>query len=230
MRWCRGPSSPLACCFALVFKFIPMVKGIRLSFFDVRPFLGDIVGRPRQLRPRPRPTTASTDALGTPCSSASARPSAPSSVGLRPGPPARGPGPPSGFVRTAVFLPVVTATAVVGEMWRHHLLPHLRRPDQHASSASSASGRSQFLDDPDTALLVVDGRGHLERAPYNMVIILAGLAGVDRTLYEAAAMDGASLWQRLRYVTLPALRPAIAHRPDARRHPRPAQSSPRCTS
>jgi multiple sugar transport system permease protein len=46
-------------------------------------------------------------------------------------------------------------------------------------------------------------------APYNMVIILAGLAGVDRSLYEAAAMDGVSLGQRLRYVTLPAIRPAL---------------------
>ncbi|GAP51688.1 transporter [Streptomyces azureus] len=42
-----------------------------------------------------------------------------------------------------------------------------------------------------------------------MVIILAGLAGVDRSLYEAAAMDGGSLWQRLRHITLPALRPAL---------------------
>ena len=36
------------------------------------------------------------------------------------------------------------------------------------------------------------GRGIWTGRPYNMVIILAGLAGVDRTLYEAAAVDGAT--------------------------------------
>ncbi|GAB4005788.1 hypothetical protein GCM10029992_54670 [Glycomyces albus] len=41
------------------------------------------------------------------------------------------------------------------------------------------------------------------------MIILAGLAGVDRTLYEAASADGANTWQRLRHVTLPALRPVF---------------------
>jgi multiple sugar transport system permease protein len=42
-----------------------------------------------------------------------------------------------------------------------------------------------------------------------MVIILAGLAGVDRALYESAGVDGASVWQRLRYITIPALRPSL---------------------
>jgi multiple sugar transport system permease protein len=71
-------------------------------------------------------------------------------------------------------------------------------------------GPVPFLDNPDTALWSVMAMGVWIGAPYNMVIILAGLAGVDRTLYEAAAMDGVSLWQRLRHVTLPAIRPALA--------------------
>src|SRR5438309_11087389 len=44
-------------------------------------------------------------------------------------------------------------------------------------------------------------------APYDMVIFIAGLVGIDRELYEAASIDGAGPWQRLRAVTLPALRP-----------------------
>jgi multiple sugar transport system permease protein len=47
-------------------------------------------------------------------------------------------------------------------------------------------------------------------APYDMMIFLAGLAGVDRVLYEAAAVDGASMWRRLWHVTFPALRPVFA--------------------
>jgi multiple sugar transport system permease protein len=46
-------------------------------------------------------------------------------------------------------------------------------------------------------------------APYDMMIFLAGLATVDRNLYESAAVDGAVRWRRFVHVTLPALRPVI---------------------
>src|SRR5487761_1106503 len=42
-----------------------------------------------------------------------------------------------------------------------------------------------------------------------MVIYLAGLQGVPREMYEVAALDGASPWQRLRYVTIPMIIPVI---------------------
>jgi multiple sugar transport system permease protein len=42
---------------------------------------------------------------------------------------------------------------------------------------------------------------------FNTIIYLAGLQDVNRELYDAAAVDGASRWQRLRNVTIPSLRP-----------------------
>ncbi|GAA3236869.1 sugar ABC transporter permease [Streptomyces thermocoprophilus] len=42
--------------------------------------------------------------------------------------------------------------------------------------------------------------------PFMMVSLLGGLQSIDSSLYEAAEMDGASAWQRFRYVTLPGLR------------------------
>ena len=42
-----------------------------------------------------------------------------------------------------------------------------------------------------------------------MVIYLAGLQGISDELYEAAAVDGASLWRQFRRITLPLLAPAI---------------------
>jgi multiple sugar transport system permease protein len=47
-------------------------------------------------------------------------------------------------------------------------------------------------------------------APYNMIILLAGLVGIDRTLYEASAMDGVSTWQRLRHIVIPSMRSSFA--------------------
>ena len=42
---------------------------------------------------------------------------------------------------------------------------------------------------------------------YYMVIYLAGLQGISGELYEAASLDGATTWQKFRYVTWPQLRP-----------------------
>lgn len=44
---------------------------------------------------------------------------------------------------------------------------------------------------------------------YNMIILLAGLQTIPQQLYEAAEIDGASRWQKFRYVTLPQLRPVL---------------------
>jgi multiple sugar transport system permease protein len=45
--------------------------------------------------------------------------------------------------------------------------------------------------------------------PFVALLLLAGLQNIDRSLYEAARIDGASTWRQFRYVTLPLLRPAI---------------------
>lgn len=112
------------------------------------------------------------------------------------------------FVRTAAFLPVVTATAVIGEVWRIIYFP---AGNGFLNSAIGLVGMDpvRWLEDPAVALYSVMVVGIWQGAPYNMVIFLAGLAGVDRSLYEAAAIDGAKLRHRLFYVTLPALRPAM---------------------
>jgi putative aldouronate transport system permease protein len=44
---------------------------------------------------------------------------------------------------------------------------------------------------------------------YSMVVYLASIAGIDSTLYEAAAIDGATKWKQVRYVTLPMLIPIV---------------------
>ena len=43
----------------------------------------------------------------------------------------------------------------------------------------------------------------------NILIFLAGLKGIPEQLYEAAAIDGATAWNRIRYITLPMLSPTI---------------------
>jgi ABC-type sugar transport system permease subunit len=67
--------------------------------------------------------------------------------------------------------------------------------------------RVQWLSDADIALFSLVIVFSWMFVGYNAVLFLAGLQGVDSTLYEAAALDGATRWQRFRHVTLPSLKP-----------------------
>jgi multiple sugar transport system permease protein len=45
---------------------------------------------------------------------------------------------------------------------------------------------------------------------FQVVVLLVGLQAIPGELYEAARVDGASTWQRLRYITVPSLKPTLA--------------------
>jgi trehalose transport system permease protein len=65
-----------------------------------------------------------------------------------------------------------------------------------------------FLQDP-LAIFGVAISDMWKVTPLVMLILLAGLEAIPRDLYEAAEVDGASMWQRFSMITLPLLRPAI---------------------
>lgn len=44
---------------------------------------------------------------------------------------------------------------------------------------------------------------------YNCIIYLAAILGIDRSIYESAAIDGASKWAQIRNITIPLLRPTV---------------------
>jgi multiple sugar transport system permease protein len=113
------------------------------------------------------------------------------------------------FIRSAAFLPVVVPLAVVAELWRIMYHP---TGDGLINQVIGlvGLGPSGFINDPHTSLASIAVTGIWRGAPYDMMIFLAGLAGIDRGLYEAATVDGASTRQRILHVTLPGLRPVFA--------------------
>lgn len=193
---------------ASTFKFFPMIEGFRLSAFDVRPFLGDIfIGFDNYARVLG--DQRFMDALGHTLFLAVVQTLGAIVLGLLLALLLEGQSRRLWVVRTAVFLPVVSAIAVVGEIWRILFFP---TETGFLNSILGAVGlpAQEFLSDPQTALWWVAVVGIWMTAPYNMVIFLAGLTGIDRQLYESAAIDGTSVWQRMRYIVMPALRPAIS--------------------
>jgi multiple sugar transport system permease protein len=190
-----------------VFKFVPMIRAISMSFKNVRPYLGDQWVGLDNYR-----SVLSDGSFLSACWHtavlAVAQTGGSMLVGLILALLLEGTARHLWIVRTAVFLPTVTAMAVVAALWRIIYYP---AADGALNSVLGwlGLGPSQFLDSPHTALISVLGVGIWRSAPYDMMIFLAGLAGVDRTLYEAAEVDGASIPQRLWRVTFPALRPVF---------------------
>jgi len=67
-----------------------------------------------------------------------------------------------------------------------------------------------FLGDPWNARFSTVAANIWRGTPFIAICLLAGLQTIPPSLYEAAALDGATPWQRFRYVTLPLLTPIIA--------------------
>ncbi|GAA1644600.1 carbohydrate ABC transporter permease [Catellatospora bangladeshensis] len=199
--------APALAIFAL-FKFWPMAQAVQMSLHEVRPYLGDRwVGLDNYAQ-----VFVDEDflaAIGHTVVLAVGQTGGSILLGMALALLLEGSAKHLWVVRTAVFLPTVVAMAVVAEVWRIMYYP---APDGAVNSVLGwlGFGPSQFLNSEDTSLWSVMAVGIWRGAPYDMMIFLAGLAGVDRNLYEAAAVDGASVWRRLWHVTVPALRPVFA--------------------
>lgn len=107
--------------------------------------------------------------------------------------------------RSAIYLPMVFSLAVTGLFWRV-----LYQPDGPINTILAAigidTGQHQWLADPNTALWAILVAAIWRQGGYIMVLYLAGLKGCDPTLEEAAEVDGASWWQRFRFVVMPQLK------------------------
>jgi len=110
--------------------------------------------------------------------------------------------------RTLFFLPVVFPMALVAVVWVVIYAPGPTGPMNALLAAATGGGWSprEFLHDPVWAMPALILLSIWQGVGFQMVVLLAGLQAIPGELYEAAAVDGASPWGRLRHVTLPGLR------------------------
>ncbi len=113
----------------------------------------------------------------------------------------------AGLFRTALFAPVVTTLVAVAVVWRYLL--HTRYGLINYALAHLGIHPIDWLGDPHWALPAIILFAVWKNFGYNMVIFLAALQSIPADLYEAARLDGASLWQEFGRITLPMLRPTL---------------------
>lgn len=112
------------------------------------------------------------------------------------------------LLRTLFFAPYVLSEVVTGVVWRQMLRPN-GLVDQMMGWVGLGAHTQGWLSDPDVVLYSLFFVISWKYFGFHMVLILAGLQQIPKELGEAASIDGATGWQRFRYVTLPLLGPTL---------------------
>jgi len=114
------------------------------------------------------------------------------------------------FFRVAYYLPVITSWVIVTLIFEYlfnsqaGLINYLLRDVLHLVDKPI-----RWLADPILTMVPINLLGIWKGVGWSAIILLAALQAIPAQLLEAAAIDGAGPWRRLRHVTLPLLQPTL---------------------
>ena len=114
----------------------------------------------------------------------------------------------SGLFRTAIFLPCVSSLVAYSILFKS-----MFATDGIINSTLMAVGLAdspiEWFTDPFWAKVLVILAITWRWTGYNMIFYLAALQNIDRSIYEAARIDGVPSWRRFLHITIPMLKPVI---------------------
>ncbi|MQA86315.1 MAG: ABC transporter permease subunit [Streptosporangiales bacterium] len=113
-------------------------------------------------------------------------------------------------LRALLLLPWLLPLVVAGTVYRWILDQDYGVVNQVLLQLHVISEPVPWLTSPGWALASVIIANIWAGIPFNLVVLYSGLEGIPRTLYEAAAVDGARAWRQFWHITLPLLRPVSA--------------------
>jgi multiple sugar transport system permease protein len=117
--------------------------------------------------------------------------------------------PGQGILRSLVLLPFVLPGVVAAILWRFMYDPQLGLINSILLSLNLIENSKAWLASSDTAMAAVIFAAVWKGFPFSTLIYLAALQNVDQSQIEAATLDGAGPWQRLRDVIIPSIRDVI---------------------
>lgn len=109
------------------------------------------------------------------------------------------------FIQTSIYVPYFISTVVLAGMLYIFLSP----TSGIFNSIREMLGLKavDYMSDAGAFRSIYIISGIWQSAGWGTILYIASLAGVDQALYEAAEIDGASIWQKIRYIDLPSLAP-----------------------
>jgi multiple sugar transport system permease protein len=111
-----------------------------------------------------------------------------------------------GVFRTLFFIPAVSSKVALAMVWIWILLPEVGLLNS-VLGWLGVDNTTNFLAEPGWAMAALVVMSLWIGLGPRMVIFVAGIQSIPEAYYEAAAIDGATTWQRFRHVTLPLLAP-----------------------
>jgi len=111
------------------------------------------------------------------------------------------------FYRIFFFAPQVTSSIAVAAIWLWLLNPEISPLNTFLARLGLPT--PDWLQDPQTAIPAIALVSIWQALGYMIVMYMAGLESVPKSLLEAADIDGASEWQKMRKITIPLLSPTI---------------------
>lgn len=112
--------------------------------------------------------------------------------------------------RTIFFLPYVVGTSAAALIWLAAVNNQNGIANEILMVLGLTDGPWGFLSTGEQALFTTLTLVVWKFVGFQVIVLLVGLQAVPLELYEAARMDGAGTWDRLRYITFPHLKPTIA--------------------
>jgi multiple sugar transport system permease protein len=113
----------------------------------------------------------------------------------------------AGFFRAAFFLPVIVSGVVVTMLWQQFFGYDTGLLNK--ALVTLGLGKVGWLVNPDLAMPSIAFMATWKNVGLYIILFLVGLQTVPVHYYEAADMDGATRWQKFRYITIPAINPTI---------------------
>ncbi len=114
-----------------------------------------------------------------------------------------------GLMRAVMLVPWAIPTVVAAQMWKWMLDDTFGVVNDAGMRLNVLSHPHAWISDPSTALGSVCAVDIWKTTPFVALLLLAGLQVIPQDLYEAAEVDGATVLQQFRKITLPLLAPAI---------------------
>ena len=112
------------------------------------------------------------------------------------------------FMRSITILPWVLPSVVVGLVFAQ-IFGGSRLGIANYLLSLVGIGQQSWFSDPALAMTILIGVCAWRGVPFSVIVLLGGLQTLPRDVFEAAAIDGATRWQRFRYLTVPLLRPIV---------------------
>ncbi|ADL04506.1 carbohydrate ABC transporter permease [Lacrimispora saccharolytica] len=108
--------------------------------------------------------------------------------------------------RTALYFPYIASIVAVGAVWNMLFQPDFG-PINEFLKFIGISKPPRWVVDVKWAMVAISVVSIWKYMGYYMIVYLAALQGISGSLYEAAGIDGANGFQKLRYITIPMLTP-----------------------